>query len=230
MNELNNWTNPTNAFLVQKIVAGCYKKAPSFDARLPITKDILTKLLSALDFTAGSRHLCALYKAMFSVAFHAFLRVGEMTVSSAGTDNPHNLLFSQIAIEESLSITFTSFKHCKGPPFVLIVSKQPESLTEICPVRLLQQYLGVRGAKPGALFQNLGGCAVTRSQFNKALKNALHFCRLPASKYKGHSFRIGAATEACKLGKSDSQIRQLGRWNSNAFQKYIRSLDRVSSL
>ena len=38
IHELNNWANPTNAFLVQKIVAGCYKKAPSFEARLTITK------------------------------------------------------------------------------------------------------------------------------------------------------------------------------------------------
>jgi hypothetical protein len=40
--------------------------------------------------------------------------------------------------------------------------------------------------------------------------------------YKGHSFRIGAATHATTLGFSEPYIRQLGRWNSNAVQRYIR--------
>jgi len=34
--------------------------------------------------------------------------------------------------------------------------------------------------------------------------------------------RIGAASFAVDAGMSDAQIRDLGRWKSNAFQKYIR--------
>ncbi|KAK6195007.1 hypothetical protein SNE40_000528 [Patella caerulea] len=37
-----------------------------------------------------------------------------------------------------------------------------------------------------------------------------------------HSFRIGGASLAAHNGLSDSQIRQLGRWRSDAFRKYIR--------
>ena len=33
-----------------------------------------------------------------------------------------------------------------------------------------------------------------------------------SSCYSGHSFRIGAATAAAKLGVNDSMIKVLGRW------------------
>ena len=38
----------------------------------------------------------------------------------------------------------------------------------------------------------------------------------------GHSFRIGAATTAAEKGVEDSLIKTLGRWESNAYQTYIR--------
>jgi len=41
------------------------------------------------------------------------------------------------------------------------------------------------------------------------------------SHYSGHSFRIGAATPAVKLGVSDSLIEVLGRGKSSAFTRYI---------
>ena len=50
----------------------------------------------------------------------------------------------------------------------------------------------------------------------------IKFCGLNPARYKGHSFRIGAASHAADRGLSDAQIRVLGRWKSNAFHRYIR--------
>ena len=55
-----------------------------------------------------------------------------------------------------------------------------------------------------------------------ALSLAIKFCGLNPARYKGHSFRIGAASHAADRGLSDAQIRVLGRWKSNAFHRYIR--------
>ena len=48
------------------------------------------------------------------------------------------------------------------------------------------------------------------------------FAGLNVKNYKSHSFRIGAATTAWAKGFSEEQIQQMGRWNSEAFKKYIR--------
>ena len=63
---------------------------------------------------------------------------------------------------------------------------------------------------------------MTREAFAGRLSKAINLCGLDSSRYKGHSFRIGAALYAAMQGMSDSQIRILGRWKSNAFHKYIR--------
>ena len=61
-----------------------------------------------------------------------------------------------------------------------------------------------------------------RSSFTRSLKEVLQYCNLNEDRYKTHSFRIGAASWAAAKGMFDSQIRAFGRWNSNAFLKYIR--------
>ena len=63
---------------------------------------------------------------------------------------------------------------------------------------------------------------MARETFALQLSEAVRLCGLDPSRYKGHSFRIGAASHAAAQGMSDSQIRILGRWKSNAFHKYIR--------
>ena len=62
---------------------------------------------------------------------------------------------------------------------------------------------------------------VSRSVFSNQPLRAFHLKGLDPSCYEGHSFRIGAASYAADRGFSDTQIRMLGRWKSNAFLSYI---------
>jgi hypothetical protein len=41
-------------------------------------------------------------------------------------------------------------------------------------------------------------------------------------KFTTHSFRIGLATELARLGCSDEEIKQAGRWSSRVFERYVR--------
>ena len=59
-----------------------------------------------------------------------------------------------------------------------------------------------------------------RRQFDAWLKQLLTFCDLDTNQFKGHSFRIGAASAAALRGDSDAKIRAAGRWSSDAFKKY----------
>ena len=66
------------------------------------------------------------------------------------------------------------------------------------------------------------GSPVMRQTFQKYFNQSCIFCDVDTNLFKGHSFRIGAATLAAKMGLTDTQIRLMGRWNSNAFLSYIR--------
>ena len=81
------------------------------------------------------------------------------------------------------------------------------------------------------LFINHDGYPVLRSEFSKMLGSVIRLCNLlDPTRYKGHSFRIGAATYAAEPGVSDTKIRHLGRWKTDDFKKCIRitSLESVS--
>ena len=59
------------------------------------------------------------------------------------------------------------------------------------------------------------------STFVSCLKEALTNTGIDSTCFAGHSFCIGAATTAARRGLSDSAIKQLGRWKSTAYQRYI---------
>ncbi|KAK6195797.1 hypothetical protein SNE40_001152 [Patella caerulea] len=204
------------------MLAGAYRLSPSFDSRLPITVDILNKLIQAVKVICTSEYEIILFTAMFLFAFNAFARVGEICL--AGTY--HNLLqLSDVHIERNNSsmtfnVCFSNFKHNlrhikhrlsfgHGPTFVSAA---------LC----LSEYLKARGNIIGPLFI-INTNPIPRSYFDKKLFSCLSFCKLNPKNYKGHSFRIGAATHASEIGISDAKIRALGRWHSNAFKKYVRT-------
>ena len=93
---------------------------------------------------------------------------------------------------------------------------------DLCPIAMLA-YTARRGGDQGPLFRWSDGQPLTRSHFVTALREALAMCGFDQSKYCGHSFRIGAATTAALQGISDSTIKVLGRWESSAYQLYVRT-------
>ena len=118
-----------------------------------------------------------------------------------------------------MKFTFLDFKHNYNQrPFSVVINRR----NHFCPVQIILDYLSLRGRMPGPLCCLVDGSPVSRALFIDKLSMAIKYCGLDPSRYKGHSFRIGAASFAADAGMSDAQIRALGRWKSNAFQKYIR--------
>ena len=119
----------------------------------------------------------------------------------------------------TIKLTLRNYKHSdtSKPVDIFLYREHP-----VCPVSLLLTYLNLRDNFPGPLFCWPDASPISRSFFTSALTAALNFCNLDVSTYKSHSFRIGAASWAAAKGFSDAQIRRFGRWNSNAFLRYIR--------
>ena len=210
--KLDGVPDPTKTFKFQQLLAALKRSHHSVDLRLPMTHDILKRILGKLDNSSLAHYERMLFKAMFLLAFHFGLRLGEITQS------PHNLSWDSIILSSrSLKLTFQSFKHAVGPP---VTHKVVGSGSVLCPVAAMASFLGVRGQRPGPLFL-LGGAAVKRHMFNGILKSLLRQCGIQG-RITSHSFRIGAATWWSQLNYSQTQIKRLGRWKSNAFLKYLR--------
>ena len=211
--------NPTESFLVSKMVKGISELFPESDDRYPITLPILHSLIHVIGKIAPSNYERALYSAMFATAFYGFLRCGEMCAS------PHTLQFAQLSLDsvghKHFNLKFDKFKHSKpGKPFFIQINSKQDS--PYCPVTILLSYMRYRGSFPGPLFCYMDGSPVSRARFTKQLQLCLNIMKLPTAHYKSHSFRIGAATSALLQGKSESEIQLLGRWSSSAFKKYMR--------
>jgi integrase len=206
--------DPTDTFIVRKLIQGARKLRPASDGRLPITKDILLRLINSLKFVTSSPYDQSMLSAMFCLAFYGFLRIGEITGSSANVLSVSNVS----VVTTCIYIRFDHFKHHAGQPITIVVN----SSSHPCPVKALNHYLTLRGYQGGPLFAFPGLKHLPRAYFTNMLHCCLTYLGLNPAQYKSHSFRIGAATHAALLGLSDSEIQALGRWKSGAFKKYIR--------
>ena len=217
--------DPTKVFFIIQILKGYGKIGSRLDSRLPITLPVLHRIIESSTRLAITQYQSCQFRAMCSTAFFAFLRIGEITYNSPKDANVplqvHQLgkLVDTSRRVVALKLTFGNFKHSYNQrPFSIILHRHHSC----CPVQLLLDYLSLRGNRPGPLFLNLDNSPVSRTIFSDLLSLSLKACGLDSTYYKGHSFRIGAASFAAERGMSDAQIRALGGWKSNAFLKYIR--------
>jgi hypothetical protein len=60
-------------------------KSPQKDSRLPITIELLVKILSVLPIVCSSHYESELFTAGYTLAYYGLFRVGELIVDSMGT-------------------------------------------------------------------------------------------------------------------------------------------------
>ena len=81
--KIEGFQDPLDSFVVKKMLAGFRRINPTnHDLRLPITGDILKKIISSLPFITSSNFETKLMHAAFTLAFHGFLRIGEVAANS----------------------------------------------------------------------------------------------------------------------------------------------------
>ena len=170
--QLGGYQDLTQNFLVKKQLQGFSKVKPAMDNRLPITPNILSKLVSALPSITTSAFSNTLFHAMYVLAFSAFLRVGEITKTACAKQ--HFLLAKHVTLQ-------------KDPLWA--IPKSLQSLTLNIPISLplcicrkilptpyyaprfltLQTFMDVRGHKSPEepLFSLMDGTPVSRQFFTK---------------------------------------------------------------
>jgi hypothetical protein len=67
------------------------------------------------------------------------------------------------------------------------------------------------------------GNVLRRTYFVSTTKLLVSLLGLSSSKFSGHSFRAGSATTGAEVGFDNWEIKMLGRWNSEAYNLYLRN-------
>ncbi len=222
--EPQNFIDFSKNFIVIKMLEGLKRSKNTTDQRLPITSELLFKISNVLSSVCSSSYETLLFTTAFSLAFHGFLRVGEIVYTKLGQE--HQILsLNDVHILEEGGSQFIRLhlKHSKcdqtGKGATVDIQK---TNSKICPVNLLQSFLTVRSSSNGPLFCHFNGSYVTRYQFSSILNKSLRVLGIDSSGYKNHSFRIGGASEWSVNGRSVQDIMKMGRWKSEAYKSYIR--------
>ena len=215
--------------LLQYVLRGI-KRSPVHSRRLPrmpITPTILrapkdqwaTASLRDTDFVMLWAACC--------MGFFGFMRAGEFSVTHVSEFDPaSSLCLGDIAVDrhQDLSVVQVRLKQSKTDPFHRGVSIYlGRTQTDLCPVVAILAYIAVRPAVNGPLFVFKDGSFLTRDRLVSAIRRALSAAGINTTGFSGHSFRIGAATTAAVVGVEDSTIKMLGRWESSAYQRYLRT-------
>ena len=193
--------------------------------RLPITADILKQLWKVLDKGAFSPFVDLMLKCMFSCAYFGFLRCGEITCQNA--NSAQFLHVSDVSLGGDFYML--KLRTSKTDPFSRGVNITIYENTVFKPVHIMRSYLQVRNVLPcssqSPLFINdeFSLVPMLRDTFIQHLRSLLMQIGLKDLDYAGHSFRIGAATAAAAAGVEDHIIKDLGRWTSDCYVRYIRT-------
>ena len=143
---LSNLPDLTRVSYIVQILKGYGKKGFRLDSRLPITLPILNRIIEASPHISGSHYQICQFKAMCSLAFFAFLRIGEITITLSHNQPLQIHQLSRIYDTNNhvagLKLTFQNFKHNYNQrPFTLEIYRQNTA----CPVQLILDNLVLRG-------------------------------------------------------------------------------------
>jgi len=194
--------------------------------KLPITPEVLRKIRAQWSTQIGANPDISMLWAAATMCFFGFFRSGEITIPSiAAYDATVHLSWDDVAIDNPTSPKLLRVKLKRSKTDQLgrgaeVFIGRTDGL--LCPVSAILSYMAARGSEPGPFFKYQTGCPLTKPKFTQEIRQVLQECGLPHMNFAGHSFRIGAATTAAGCGIEDSLIRKLGRWNSDAFLRYIR--------
>lgn len=194
--------------------------------RLPITAPIITDMLRVL---TGSPTFGlaqdAMLAASITTAFFGFLRCGEFCMSNTNSGN--FLAANDILWEPGYDGYTLRLRASKTDPFRKGVDIYISALgmdNELCPARHLKRYWLLRKCSKvpmsGPLFLT-GDCALTRDCFINMTRSILQKAGYDSRSFSGHSYRAGGASSCSRANIQDHLIKVLGRWKSDAYQRYI---------
>lgn len=197
------------------------------DPRPPVTPRMLLCLVrSSLPKSA----LGACIIAVALVSFWGQLRLGEiLPESSSSIDRKRLVSFEHVVLDpsgssSSLLLPWTKTTRWKGAEVVL--TEQKGSLD---PTSALRTHLNCSGLRNGMLLceYRLRGQVLTLDKRAFLLACNEIWSKAGLGSISGHSFRIGGTCALVIAGVDPAVVKQMGRWNSDSFNLYLRNFRKI---
>ncbi len=157
-----------------------------------------------------------------SLLFILLFRCGEFTCKSLRFDPNYDLTISDVLFDNHhFTLMLKRSKTVKSDKGVPIIISSINSV--FCPLLSLSRYLRTRHLTlpDDPLLLTEDGNPLTSSWFASKFKKLCRVCSLDPEVYTPHSIRIGAATTAAPKVPI-STLKEMGRWSSAAYERYVR--------
>lgn len=162
---------------------------------------------------------------MFSCAFFGFLRCGEITCKKANSV----LFLKNFYVSFGCKCfvlwlrTFKTDPSSQGVDITIFENDVFKPVHNMCLYMQTRRSLSCSPHSPLFIMDEFNHGPMHRDKFIHILRSLLMRIGLNNSRYAGDSFRIGAATAAAAAGVEDHMIKDLGRWSSDCYVRYIRT-------
>nr|XP_056703111.1 integrase/recombinase xerD homolog [Euleptes europaea] len=207
----HGFNDPCASFRARKAVKGWQREAPSIrDVRRPVTLDMLQRIVRLLPSLCNSRYEATLFEAAFSLAFFGAFRLSELVAQSRHDLTSRALLLGDICLHNSTLTIVVRRSKTDQVGKGMSVRLHKATTVRPCPIRALKRFLAIRPHIKGCLLIHADYTPLTRYQFISVFKASVGSMGFPTSDFSGHSFRIGAATQAAGEGMAVSQIQAIG--------------------
>ena len=206
---------------VHNLAPGSSRRPP----RPPVNAKMISQLIQHLNLDSP---LDVAVAACAATAFWGQCRLGELLPISAAAMSPSLLPIRSgfkrsIRNPESCILHLPRTKtHCHGQNIVLV-----DQCASVDPISLLKRHLRVNNVPNAAhIFSystGAGHTSLTKSTFLQRCNDIWQLLGYPHT--TGHCFRIGGTTELLLAGTPPDVVKAMGRWSSDSFLRYWRSLE-----
>jgi hypothetical protein len=216
----------------QQNIDNAEKRQNSDKGRLPVTMTMMKLLKENIRQWDKSNETKLLVWAVCTLAFHGAFRIHELLCRTETSFDPaYDLLRQDVKIETAtyggkttrfLTVRLKSPKEQRDGKTVVV--DVFESGGDICPVRAYRKWEKLsQGEADWPAFRAPCGTPLTGRKLNSYIRELLGgSVDYEKGKITSHSFRSGIASILGSKGFSDEEIKQAGRWSSNAFQAYMK--------
>ena len=212
------------------VTGACKKNNDKSYSKFPIKRNLMELILCEIERMYSKQpYLDTLYKTIILFSYYGLLRIGEVTMGS------HVVKAKDVHVgtnkDKIKLVLYSSKTHGKrNKPQSIRMDALDESdnqkLLKFCPFEITREYSNIRNGyiqDDEQFFVFSDHSPVKPCHVRKVLKRALKNLNLNPAHYGTHSFRTGRATDLMKLGYQIEEIKQLGRWKSNAVYRYLRN-------